>query len=124
MQELLGKIVLTIGTTPNITGITHRTTGRIVLTIGKTHQAIGIVIASFVIMMEMLLGMQYLKITVALIILTWMVIVMATRIKKYISILIISVSISSFANDTVTILDENGDVQICKVTESGVIVCL
>jgi hypothetical protein len=124
MQELLGKIVLTIGTTPNITGITHRTTGRIVLTIGKTHQAIGIVIVSFVIMMEMLLGMQYLKITVALIILTWMVIVMATRIKKYISILIISVSISSFANDTVTILDENGDVQICKVTESGVIVCL
>ena len=33
-------------------------------------------------------------------------------------------SISAFANETVTIVDKNGDVQICKVTESGVIVCL
>ena len=28
------------------------------------------------------------------------------------------------ANDTVTILEPDGTIQICKVTESGVIVCL
>jgi hypothetical protein len=40
------------------------------------------------------------------------------------SLLIFLFSISAIANETVTIVDENGDVQICKVTESGVIVCL
>ena len=40
------------------------------------------------------------------------------------SLLIFLFSIAAFANETVTIVDENGDVQICKVTESGVIVCL
>lgn len=28
------------------------------------------------------------------------------------------------ANDTVTILEPDGNIQICKVTDSGVIVCL
>jgi len=37
------------------------------------------------------------------------------------SLLIFLFSISAFANETVTIVDENGEVQICKVTESGVI---
>ena len=40
------------------------------------------------------------------------------------SLLIFLFSIAACANETVTIVDENGDVQICKVTESGVIVCL
>ena len=39
-------------------------------------------------------------------------------------LLIFLFSISAIANETVTIVDENGEVQICKVTESGVIVCL
>lgn len=39
-------------------------------------------------------------------------------------LLILLFSFSVFANDTVTIVDKNGDIQICKVTESGVIVCL
>ena len=39
-------------------------------------------------------------------------------------LLIFLFSISAFANETVTAIDKNGDVQICKVTESGVIVCL
>ena len=39
-------------------------------------------------------------------------------------LLIFLFSISAFANETVAIVDKNGDVQICKVTESGVIVCL
>ena len=30
----------------------------------------------------------------------------------------------AYANDTVTILEPDGSIQICKVTESGVIVCL
>jgi hypothetical protein len=30
----------------------------------------------------------------------------------------------AYANDTVTILEPDGTIQICKVTESGVIVCL
>ena len=30
----------------------------------------------------------------------------------------------AFAGETVTIVDSAGDVQICKVTESGAIVCL
>lgn len=51
-----------------------------------------------------------------------------TAIKiKYVlmfSLLIILFSISAFANETVTIVDENGDVQICKVVPSGAIVCL
>ena len=42
--------------------------------------------------------------------------------KKILLILLFSFSV--FANDTVTIVDKNGDIQICKVTESGVIVCL
>ena len=29
-----------------------------------------------------------------------------------------------FANDTVTIMDEDGNIKICKVVESGAIVCL
>ena len=40
------------------------------------------------------------------------------------SLLILLFSISAIANETVTIVDENGDVQICKVTESDMIVCL
>ena len=28
------------------------------------------------------------------------------------------------ANDTVTIMDEDGNIKICKVVESGAIVCL
>ena len=31
---------------------------------------------------------------------------------------------TAFAGDTVTIVDPSGDIQICKVTESGAIVCL
>lgn len=38
--------------------------------------------------------------------------------------LVLFFSFSVFANETVTIVDKNGDIQICKVTESGVIVCL
>lgn len=33
-------------------------------------------------------------------------------------------SFNVIAGDTVTIIDPAGDLQICKVTESGVIVCL
>ena len=39
-------------------------------------------------------------------------------------ILILLFALTAVANETVTIVDKNGDVQICKVTESGVIVCL
>ena len=42
--------------------------------------------------------------------------------KKILLILLFSFSV--FANETVTIVDKNGEIQICKVTESGVIVCL
>ena len=38
--------------------------------------------------------------------------------------LIIFLSFFSYAAETVTIIDKNGELQICKVTESGVIVCL
>ena len=51
-----------------------------------------------------------------------------TAIKnKYVlmfSLLTFLFSISAFANETVTIIDKNGDEQICKVTESGLVVCL
>ena len=39
-------------------------------------------------------------------------------------LLIFLFSISTFANETVTIVDKDGNVQICKVVPSGVIVCL
>jgi hypothetical protein len=42
--------------------------------------------------------------------------------KKLLLILLFALPV--VANETVTIVDENGDVKICKVTESGVIVCL
>ena len=29
-----------------------------------------------------------------------------------------------FANDTITIMDEDGNIKICKIVESGAIVCL
>jgi len=49
--------------------------------------------------------------------------------KEYIWVLVISAVIyfmiaDAYANDTVTILEPDGTIQICKVTESGVIVCL
>ena len=43
---------------------------------------------------------------------------------KYFSIIFLIFSLQCYANETVTIIDKNGDIQICKVTESGVIVCL
>lgn len=39
-------------------------------------------------------------------------------------LLIILISIPVIANETVTIIDKNGDVRICKVVPSGAIVCL
>jgi hypothetical protein len=39
-------------------------------------------------------------------------------------LLIILFSIPVIANETVTIIDKNGDVRICKVVPSGAIVCL
>jgi hypothetical protein len=39
-------------------------------------------------------------------------------------ILILIFSFPVVANETVTIVDKNGDVQICKVVPSGAIVCL
>lgn len=49
--------------------------------------------------------------------------------KESIFVLIITAAIyfmitDAYANDTVTILEPDGSIQICKVTESGVIVCL
>ena len=49
--------------------------------------------------------------------------------KEYILILVITVLIwlwiqDANANETVTILEPDGSIQICSVTESGVIVCL
>ena len=38
--------------------------------------------------------------------------------------LILLFSLPTFANETVTIVDMDGNVQICKVVPSGVIVCL
>jgi hypothetical protein len=43
---------------------------------------------------------------------------------KYLFIIIVLISLNLFAQDTVVIIDENGEPQICKVTESGAIVCL
>ena len=40
------------------------------------------------------------------------------------SLLIFLFSISAFANETVTIVDKDGNIQICKVVPSGAIVCL
>ena len=39
-------------------------------------------------------------------------------------IIILLFSFPIFANDTVTIMDEDGNIKICKVVESGAIVCL
>ena len=39
-------------------------------------------------------------------------------------LLIFLFSISAFANETITIVDKDGNVQICKVVRSGAIVCL
>lgn len=49
--------------------------------------------------------------------------------KEYIWVLVISALIyfmiaDANANETVTILEPDGSIQICSVTESGVIVCL
>jgi len=49
--------------------------------------------------------------------------------KEYILILVITFAIWFFiqdanANETVTILNPDGSIQICSVTDSGVIVCL
>jgi len=39
-------------------------------------------------------------------------------------LLILLFTIPAIANETVTIVDKDGNVQICKVVPSGVIVCL
>ena len=39
-------------------------------------------------------------------------------------ILILLFSLPAVANETVTIVDKDGNVQICKVVPSGAIVCL
>lgn len=49
--------------------------------------------------------------------------------KQIILLILISAAIyfmmeSAKANETVTILEPDGNIQICKVTDSGVIVCL
>ena len=43
---------------------------------------------------------------------------------KYLFIIIVLISLSLFAQDTIVIIDENGEPQTCKVSESGAIVCL
>jgi len=49
---------------------------------------------------------------------------LASMIKTFITVvLLITISFIQ-ANETVTIVDEDGNVKICSVTESGVIVCL
>ena len=40
------------------------------------------------------------------------------------SLLIFLFSIAAFANETVTIVDKDGNIQICKIVHSGAIVCL
>lgn len=49
--------------------------------------------------------------------------------KEYVWVLVITAVIyfmvaDAYANETVTILEPDGSIQVCKVTESGVIVCL
>lgn len=39
-------------------------------------------------------------------------------------ILILLFSITAFSNETVTIVDKDGNVQICKVVPSGAVICL
>jgi len=39
-------------------------------------------------------------------------------------ILILLLTLPAIANETVTIVDKDGNIQICKVVPSGVIVCL
>ena len=39
-------------------------------------------------------------------------------------ILILLFSIPAFSNETVTVVDKDGNIQICKVVPSGAIVCL
>jgi len=39
-------------------------------------------------------------------------------------VLILLFSLPAVANETVTIIDKDGNVQICKVVPSGAIVCL
>ena len=39
-------------------------------------------------------------------------------------LLILLLSLPLMANETVTIVDKDGNIQICKVVPSGVIVCL
>ena len=43
---------------------------------------------------------------------------------KYLFMLLLLIPLYSFTQDTVVITDENGETKTCKVTESGVIVCL
>jgi len=39
-------------------------------------------------------------------------------------ILILLLTLPAIANETVTIVDKDGNIQICKVVPSGAIVCL
>jgi hypothetical protein len=40
------------------------------------------------------------------------------------NLIIFLITTNIYAQDTVVIIDENGEPQICKVTDSGAIVCL
>ena len=49
--------------------------------------------------------------------------------KEYVWVLVITAVIyfmvsDAYANETVTILEPDGSIQVCTLTESGVIVCL